>query len=76
MGLFRLLAIVFVIWLIVHFAKRLLSSRDKLPDRQKTDKISRMVRCEKCGLHVPEHEAIQHQGHYFCCKAHQDSDQK
>lgn len=76
MGIFRLLAIIFVIWLIVHFVKRLLNARHKLPDREKPGKIDRMVRCEKCGLHVPEHEAIQQQGRYFCCKAHQDSDQK
>ena len=75
MGIFRLLAIIFVIWLIVHFARRLLNARNKQPDRDKPGKIGRMVRCETCGLHIPEQEAIQKQGHFYCCKAHQDSDQ-
>ena len=29
-----------------------------------------MVRCEHCGLHLPEHEAISQDKHYFCSTEH------
>jgi uncharacterized protein len=30
-----------------------------------------MLRCEYCGLHVPESEAVRADGHMYCCKEHQ-----
>lgn len=33
--------------------------------------VERMVACECCGVHMPESDAIQENGRYFCCAAHQ-----
>ena len=30
----------------------------------------RMVRCEHCGLHIVEKEALRDERHYFCSPAH------
>ncbi|MCX7628458.1 MAG: PP0621 family protein [Methylophilaceae bacterium] len=29
-----------------------------------------MVRCETCGVFVPQSEAIVRSGHHYCCEAH------
>ncbi|HQQ69348.1 MAG TPA: PP0621 family protein [Alicycliphilus sp.] len=31
-----------------------------------------MVRCAHCGVHLPRGEALEHGGHSYCCRAHQD----
>jgi uncharacterized protein len=36
----------------------------------KMTKSTRMLRCEHCGLHVPEHEAISQGGKHFCSLEH------
>jgi uncharacterized protein len=35
-----------------------------------------MVRCARCGLHVPEREALQHAGRYYCSAQHKLEDGK
>lgn len=30
----------------------------------------RMVRCDYCSLHIPEHEAIADGGQFYCCLEH------
>lgn len=74
MGLIRLLALIFIIWLVIHYAKRLYANHTKHPSRKKPEKIAQMVRCEKCGLHIPEDEAIMGQEHYYCSVEHRDTD--
>jgi uncharacterized protein len=29
-----------------------------------------MVRCEQCGVHLPEKEALKSAGHFYCSEAH------
>ncbi len=33
----------------------------------------KMVQCQHCGLHVPEQEAIQNGGDYYCSQDHIDA---
>lgn len=33
-------------------------------------KSERMVRCEHCGLHIIEHEAVEDNRQYFCSSEH------
>ena len=69
MGLFRLLLIIALVWLAWRLLKSTLlanrggDSRDNL-------EAPRMVRCAKCGLHVPENESVADQGNHFCSRAH------
>jgi uncharacterized protein len=70
MGLVRLLAIIFVIWLVVYIARRFLQNRATEKKHSQTRQIGNMVRCETCGLHIPDTEAIKANGHYYCCEEH------
>jgi uncharacterized protein len=38
------------------------AANDKLPER--------MVTCGRCGVHLPESEAVQESGHHFCSEDH------
>lgn len=33
-----------------------------------------MVRCARCGVHLPIGESIRAEGQYYCCAAHRDSE--
>lgn len=32
-----------------------------------------MKKCSQCGVHLPSAEAIEHQGHFFCCQDHKNT---
>ncbi len=76
MGLFRLLAILFVAWLIYALIKRYVAQK-QIRTRKKTPKnrsVEKMVRCQTCQLHIPEQEAICKDGRYYCSQAHLEAD--
>ena len=73
MGL-RLLIYIFIIWLAVQFVKRLLNPSTQPRPKHKAKQVETFVACHKCGLHIPQHEAIESQGRYYCSKAHRDGD--
>jgi hypothetical protein len=35
--------------------------------------VESMVRCKTCGLHIPEDEAIEQDGEFYCTRAHAPS---
>ena len=47
--------------------------RGKKPPAPPTDQTTaeRMVHCERCGLHLPQTDAIAADGVFFCSKEHQ-----
>lgn len=74
MGLFRLLIIIFLIWLAYYFVRRLLKASQNKATRDNPRKLENMVQCARCGLHVPEQEAIKSHERYYCSAAHRDED--
>lgn len=74
MGLIRFLTLIFIIWLAIHFIKRLLHPPADKPRPQKPRQIETFVACHKCGLHIPQQEAIESQGRYYCSESHRDAD--
>lgn len=74
MGLIRFLTLIFVIWLAIHFFKRLLNPPSKKRPPQKPKQIETFVACHKCGLHIPQQEAIESNGRYYCSESHRDND--
>jgi uncharacterized protein len=74
MGLFRFLTLIFVIWLAIYFIKRLLNPPSPKGRAQKPKQIETFVACHKCGLHIPQQEAIGKDGRYYCSESHRDSD--
>jgi len=68
----RTLVIIIVLALIVIIAKRLLQKPQ--PPARRRQKNERMVQCANCGMYIPEQEALQRAGRYFCSQAHLDED--
>ena len=69
-----IVALVWVAWKLLQGAL-LTDARDgKAPPASST----RMVKCEQCGVHLPENEATKQDGHVFCSQLHleawQDTD--
>ncbi|MCX8085309.1 MAG: PP0621 family protein [Rhodocyclaceae bacterium] len=52
------------------FCRRTTSSRQKLIKDPEIKNPERIVACSVCGMHVPESEALNLAGRYFCCEAH------
>jgi uncharacterized protein len=68
----RTLVIIIILVLIVIIAKRLwLKPQTPVRRRQKNE---RMVQCANCGIYIPEQEALQRAGQYYCSQVHLDED--
>ncbi len=48
--------------------KRLQQARNEKPPIQ--EKHAVVLRCDHCGLHIPEQEAIHYNNKIFCCEQH------
>ena len=68
----RLIIIFIALLVIVMVLKRLWQT----PGTAKTRQIpsNRMVQCSRCGLYIPESEALEHDSRYYCSQAHLDAD--
>ena len=70
MPLFRLLIIALIIGGIFYIYRRLKNAPSK--PQQPQERSTHAVKCELCGLHVPEHEAVRRDNHIYCCRDHAD----
>jgi uncharacterized protein len=68
----RTLIIIIVLVLIAIIAKRLLQ-KPQTPVRR-SRRNEHMVQCANCGIYIPEQEALQRAGHYYCSQAHLEDD--
>ena len=74
MNLIRILVIALIVYLLIQIAKRWLANNQSVEKNSMPSK--RMVRCEICQLHVPENEALENEGKYYCCQEHYNRKQK
>lgn len=76
MNLIRLIAIAVVFWLLYRLILALLVKTKRPAVKQQTRQVDNdtMVKCEVCGLHVPQSEALEKSGKHYCCEAHRDAD--
>jgi uncharacterized protein len=68
----RTLVILITVAVIVIIAKRLMQ-KPQAPARR-SQKNEHMVQCANCGIYIPEQEALQQDGQYYCSQAHLDED--
>ena len=73
MNLIRLLVIVAIVWLVYRMYQNWLSS-NKIARKQRARQaeIKNMVQCSRCGLHLPENEALRQGGKFYCSEAHKN----
>ncbi|KZX57237.1 PP0621 family protein [Stutzerimonas frequens] len=71
MGLFRLLFWIALIAAAFWLWRRL--TQKKTPTTQQQGSLP-MVRCAQCGVHVPQDQALQSQGRWYCSQAHLEQD--
>ncbi len=71
MNLIRLIVIALIVYLVFRIFKRWAANKNQLTSQQQ-DKQKKMVQCEICQLHVPEDEALQRDGKFYCSQNHLD----
>lgn len=67
---FRLLIIALAVWLAVQLLRRALRPRAPDGQRRPREAVPRMLPCAYCGVHVPESEAVRHDGRFYCSSEH------
>ncbi len=71
MNLFRLLIIVGIVWIAYQIYRNWKSKNQLIARQHKKDSdIKNMVQCAKCGVHLPEQEAVKSSDDFFCCEEH------
>lgn len=65
----KILFLAIAAWLIVTIIKRYQSSINNPPKPKQAD-IEDMIRCAKCGVHLPKSDSIMVDQQYYCCEAH------
>jgi uncharacterized protein len=71
--LLRIFIFLILGWLAYRLVRHLIGSDDIPAKPPSQDKIE-VVPCEICGVHVPRHEALIHNGKAYCSSAHLESD--
>jgi uncharacterized protein len=73
MSIFRGLIVILIVWLAFVLARQLYRSyrRQHLATRQQAAKglAVTVIRCDRCGVHVPQQEALSSNGRYYCSSA-------
>jgi len=70
MGIFRLLTILLIAWLVYALYKRYIKNKSLKRPTNKRKNTEKVVKCEHCATHIPEHEAIVDKGRYYCSEEH------
>lgn len=71
MSLIRLIVIGLIIYLLLQIFKRWSANKNSQVSKQQNEQ-SQMVCCDICQLHVPENEALQKNGKFYCSQDHFD----
>lgn len=74
MTFLRLLIFFLILWLLFWLIKRLWVTRAQEDAPPTKPAAADMVRCERCGVHLPRTEALTHDSRYYCCARHQAED--
>ena len=75
MNLIRLLVIALIIYLVIQIFKRWAANKNIQSNSQPENQEKTMVACDVCQLHIPEDEALQKDGKFYCSQKHLDNEQ-
>ena len=65
----RLIVIALIIYLVFQIFKRWAANKSSTTSKS-LPKETKMVRCKVCQLHIPENEALQRNGEFYCSQEH------
>jgi uncharacterized protein len=65
----KILCLAIAAWLIITIIKRYKRSVSNTAKPKQPD-IEDMIRCSKCGVHLPKSDGIMVDQQYYCCEAH------
>ena len=65
-NLILLIAVIAAAWLVSRMLKKNLSK----PSQRTKIESQNMVKCERCEVYLPQDQAIEDNGHYFCSTQH------
>ncbi|WP_420493179.1 PP0621 family protein [Sedimenticola hydrogenitrophicus] len=66
----RLILILLTLWALYIIVRGYIR-RSRKPSVKRDNKVTaNMVQCKFCGTYLPEPEALQHNGEFFCSKEH------
>ena len=68
--LLQIALIVILAWLAYRVVRQFLARTHAGPKPRPVAPAGNMVRCVHCGVHVPESEAINERGRYYCSREH------
>ena len=74
MSLIRLIVIALIIYLLIQIFKRWAANKNSSSSEQRLNSTV-MVQCKTCKLHIPENEALQKDGDFYCSQAHLEGKQ-
>ncbi len=70
MNLIRLIVIGLIIYLLARIIKGWAANKNA--NKNAKTQETKMVRCNVCQLHIPEDEALQKNGLFYCSQEHLD----
>ncbi len=73
MGLFRVVLLGVIVWLVISMMKRYKANNEAVRKRVSTQE--KVLKCSTCGVYVPENEAIRVGEKTYCSTEHQLADQ-
>ncbi len=69
MGL-RFIAFLVLIGLVAFFVRRFIRNKLTQHDEKKKIESRATIKCDHCGVFVPESEALEQDGNHYCCREH------
>jgi len=70
----RTLLIIIALALIFMIGKQLVQTPRS--EKRTQTLTGKMVRCTNCGIFVPENEALEQDGHFYCSREHRDAGER
>ncbi len=74
--LLRIVLVVFALWLIVRYIKRVLHAKSapQRPSRDTAALENAMLPCKHCGVYLPQSEVVRRGDNVYCSREHAEAD--
>jgi uncharacterized protein len=69
----KYLLLIGLILVILWFFRRSENRRSRTKGTPAARRPERMVKCARCGIHLPESESIQDGASHYCCAEHRNT---